>query len=65
MQQDEILTASEVASLLKLNVETIYTLIASQGLPAAKIGGQWRFIRSEVHEWLRLRQTSSQEGGRS
>ncbi len=46
------LTASEVATLLKLNVYTVY-LLAQQGkLPGSKVGGQWRFMESHVIRWF-------------
>ncbi len=48
-----LLTAREVADLLRLNVETIYRLVQRDGLPAAKIGGQWRFGAVEVRGWVR------------
>ncbi len=46
------LTAIQVAELLQLHVETVYVLIAKQGLPAARIGGRWRFEESKVREWF-------------
>ena len=49
---DTLLTAQEVADLLRLNVDTIYRLVQREGLPAAKIGGQWRFGGVEVLEWV-------------
>jgi len=49
---EPLLTASEVAALLKLNVETVYTLITTRGLPAAKIGGRWRFEEARVRAWV-------------
>ena len=52
MFSDTFLTASDVARVLKLNVETVYALIANEGLPAIKVGGQWRFHESRLHAWL-------------
>jgi excisionase family DNA binding protein len=46
------LTAGEVAQLLKLNVETVYTLIAKHGLPASRIGKQWRFDEAKIRAWI-------------
>ncbi len=48
-----LLTAREVADLLRLNVDTIYKLVQREGLPAVKIGGQWRFWAAEVRGWVR------------
>lgn len=49
---EAFLTAAEVAAWLKLNIETVYALIAKEGLPAVKIGGQWRFQESKIREWV-------------
>jgi excisionase family DNA binding protein len=59
MQTDPYLTARDVADLLKLNVETVYILIAKERLPAVKIGGQWRFDASEIHNWFKTRPSAS------
>ena len=52
---DSFLTASEVAELLRLNVETVYALAQKGEHPGAKIGGQWRFLASDVTRWFRAR----------
>jgi excisionase family DNA binding protein len=52
---EPFLTASEVAHLLKVNVETVYTLIRTAGLPAAKVGSQWRFVEREARHWVHAR----------
>ena len=49
------LTATEVAELLQLNVETIYSLISKEDLPAVKVSSQWRFDEDEVRAWLAAR----------
>ena len=46
------LTAHQVAGLLQLNVETVYALIAREGLPATRVGRRWRFDESQVHRWF-------------
>ena len=56
---EPFLTASEVASLLKINVETVYTLIRTSGLPAAKVGSQWRLMESEVRRWVQAQTQDS------
>lgn len=52
------LTATEVAQLFRLHIETIYLLIAKEGLPAAKIGHRWRFEESKVRAWFQNRYVS-------
>jgi excisionase family DNA binding protein len=49
---EPLLSAADVAAWLKLNVETIYDLIAHHQFPAIKIGGQWRFQEAKVLKWL-------------
>ena len=58
MQPNPYLTAREFAELLKLNVETVYLLIAKEQLPAVRVGGRWRFDESELRHWLKTRRSS-------
>ncbi len=55
----EILTVREVASLLKINEKTAYKLAAKGEIPGFKVGGSWRFERSEIESWIK-RQTEKQ-----
>ena len=50
---DEILTLKEVAVYLKLAEKTAYRLAAERKLPGFKVGGSWRFKRSEVELWIK------------
>lgn len=50
--QDEILTVSEVAQLLKVAEKTVYTMAQKEQLPAFKVGGQWRFKRIDLDQWI-------------
>ncbi len=45
---EEILTTSEVAVLLRVNVRTIYRLAEKGAIPGNKIGRSWRFIKKDV-----------------
>lgn len=56
--EDGILTIREVAAYLKVTERTIYRLAAEKKIPAFKVGGTWRFPRSEIDEWIR-QQTSA------
>ncbi len=51
-QPDEILTIDEVAVFLKAGKRTVYRLAASGEIPAFKLGGTWRFRRSELDQWI-------------
>ena len=49
---EQIMTLREVAQYLGLHVMTVYKLTREGRVPAAKIGGQWRFKRDVLDEWL-------------
>lgn len=48
----QIMTLREVAGYLGLHVMTVYKLTREGRVPAAKIGGQWRFKRDVLDQWL-------------
>ena len=50
--KSNIMTLREVAKYLGLHVMTVYKLTREGRVPAAKIGGQWRFKRDVLDEWL-------------
>jgi PTS system nitrogen regulatory IIA component len=50
--QDEVLTLSEAATYLKLADRTIHRMIQRSEIPCARVGGQWRFLRSVLDDWL-------------
>lgn len=49
---DEILTLKEVAEYLKLAEKTAYRLAAEGRLPGFKVGGSWRFKKSDIEVWI-------------
>jgi len=48
----EILTLDEVAAFLKAGKRTVYRLAQKGDIPAFKLGGTWRFRRSELDSWI-------------
>lgn len=50
---DEILTIREVAIFLKVTERTIYRLAAEGQIPSFKVGGSWRFQRTDLLRWMR------------
>ena len=48
----EILTPEQVASLLQIHPKTVYKLVRRGLLPGMKIGGVWRFSKSEILEMV-------------
>ncbi len=49
---DEIFTLPEVAQLLRVAEKTVYTMAQKGEVPAFKVGGQWRFRRTDLDAWI-------------
>jgi excisionase family DNA binding protein len=52
LTRDEVMTASEVAALLRLPVSTVYYLARRGEIPASRLGRSWRFLRPRLEELL-------------
>lgn len=50
--ETDILTIKEVSEYLKLAEKTTYRLAAEGKIPAFKVGGSWRFRKSEIDNWI-------------
>ncbi len=61
-RENEILTLDEVAAYLKAGKRTVYRLAAEGKLPAFKLGGTWRFRRSDLDEWIAASLTNKDSG---
>jgi len=57
----EILTIKEVADYLKVTERTIYRLAGAKKIPAFKVGGVWRFSRSDIDTWIEQQSTEERE----
>lgn len=53
MSDDEILTIKELASYLKIAEKTAYRFVSEGRIPGFKIGGSWRFRKSEIDQWTK------------
>ena len=49
----EILTTEEVCKLLRLSRQTVYKLVEHGKLPGTKVGQSYKFLRSELIEFLK------------
>jgi excisionase family DNA binding protein len=52
MEEDKILTIKEVAEYLRIVEKTVYRLASERKIPGFKVGGSWRFRKSEIDEWI-------------
>lgn len=46
------MTIDEIATYLRVSKETIYKMVQRNQIPGSKLGGQWRFNRATVDDWL-------------
>jgi excisionase family DNA binding protein len=51
--EDEVLDVREAATLLGIGEDVVAEEAANGNLPGRRIGGQWRFARAHLLEWLR------------
>ena len=58
----ELMTLEEVANYLRVTEKTIYRLLDKRGIPATRVGHQWRFDKAAIEVWLNQ---SSTEAGTS
>ena len=50
--QTDIMTIREVADYLKLTEKTAYRLTAEGKIPGFKVGGSWRFKKTDIERWI-------------
>lgn len=60
--EGEILTLGEVAVYLKAGKRTVYRLATDGKLPGFKLGGTWRFRRSDLDRWITANLTHKDSG---
>lgn len=60
--KDEIMTIREVAEFLKLTEKTAYRLVSEDKLPGFKVGGSWRFRKSEIDQWIKQQRKAQKDG---
>jgi excisionase family DNA binding protein len=54
-QKSELMTATETCRYLKITPRTLYRYLQSRQIPAFKLGKEWRFVRSDLEQWIRER----------
>jgi excisionase family DNA binding protein len=48
-----MMTVREVADLLQISPLTVYRLAKTKGLPAFRVGKNWRFSSEAVEKWMK------------
>lgn len=49
---DDLLTIKQLSEYLMVSEKTVYRMLEKNLLPAARIGGQWRFRRRDIDSWI-------------
>jgi len=49
---DDVMTLSEVATYLKLSDKTVQKMVKAREIPCARVGNQWRFMKTMLDDWL-------------
>ena len=52
LTRNEVMTAREVAEMLRMPTSTVYELARKGVLPARQLGRTWRFLRPRLEELL-------------
>jgi len=47
-----LMTVEELADYLRVTEKTVYRLLRRDGIPATRVGRQWRFDKNRIDEWL-------------
>ena len=51
-EKDKLLTVKNLADYLQVSERTVYRLLKHQKVPYLKVGGQWRFKKEMIEDWL-------------
>ncbi len=46
------MTVQEVAEYLNVDPKTVYRLVNRGELPGFKVGGSWRFQKTDLDDWI-------------
>ncbi len=59
----QLLTVTEVATVLRMSEQKVYTLCRDGSLKAAQIGSQWRIDEDDLKDFIRASQTAPDAPG--
>lgn len=61
MADEQLMSVTELAEYLNVNISTIYMWSQRGQFPAMKIGALWRYRRSDIEAWLNSRRSPAVE----
>lgn len=57
------LSVDEIAAHLGVNPDTIYKWITRKSMPAHKVGRLWKFLASDVDQWVKGGSAGAEQRG--
>ncbi len=57
--KSELMTVTETCRFLEIPQQTLYRYLQCRDIPAFKLGNEWRFVRSDLEQWIRDTQPRS------
>jgi excisionase family DNA binding protein len=59
--ESDFITIREVAEYLKIKEKTVYKLASENVIPGFKVGGSWRFSKTEIEQWVEKQKNQKKE----
>lgn len=56
---DQAMTVRDVAGYLNVDEKTVYRLVQRSELSGFKVAGAWRFMRSDLDQWIELQKKAA------
>ncbi len=53
---EDLLTAKDIATYMGVSINTVGKYRKNRGLPAIKLGGEWKFTKEAFAQWLNAQQ---------
>ena len=57
------MTLEEVAEYLRLSRSKLYDMAQRAEIPCSKVAGRWRFLRTEIDDWMLRQRPNSWKRG--
>lgn len=59
--EHDLLTAGEIAAMLRVPIKSVYDLVAMRRIPVIRLGRSLRFLRADVLAWVAKHRVPSLE----
>ena len=59
-EPNDVMTLAEAAAYLRVSENDVVGAVTTQGLPARMIGGEWRFTKAAILQWMSVSQPTAE-----